>query len=142
MGNGQCASGVGEEKVSFADCDLTDLDTQFLWQDQVQTKTIKGISGGGSRATGVILTYDGKVYIVPKKGNQQLKKYPLTNKGIYKKSAWANSGSQLYFANKDWTFSWKKPSKTEGVTMEKVILNAKGEYENSLIEKIYVIGKD
>jgi len=134
--NGQCCSHAGLEKVLFKDCDLTNLDETVLWQDQVATTTATGVEGTGTLDTGLILTYDGTLYIVPKNGIQQLKK---TAAAKAKKASWSYNGSQLYFANKDWTFSYKKPSKTVGMSMEKVILNKNGEYENSLIEKIYVI---
>merc|ERR1740124_1276294 len=99
--NGQCCSHAGLEKVLFKDCDLTNLDETVLWQDQVATTTATGVKGTGTLDTGLILTYDGTLYIVPKNGIQQLKK---TAAAKAKKASWSYNGSQLYFANKDWTF--------------------------------------
>ena len=102
------------------------------------TLTLAGKTGTGEVRTGLILNYTGKLYAQPKKGFIGLKKTVTDNKALFKKSLWSVTKDQLYFATKDLVWSYKKGGKTEGIAREKVILNADGEYENSLIEKIYV----
>eukprot|EP00588_Corethron_pennatum_P031050 CAMPEP_0194338510 /NCGR_PEP_ID=MMETSP0171-20130528/79869_1 /TAXON_ID=218684 /ORGANISM="Corethron pennatum, Strain L29A3" /LENGTH=175 /DNA_ID=CAMNT_0039102679 /DNA_START=14 /DNA_END=538 /DNA_ORIENTATION=+ len=137
--SGYCASHEEIAKVTFAECDMRNLETKFLWQDQKVTTTHLGVSGTGSAHTGLILTFNGAKYAQPKKAFIALKKVSTRNKGIFKKSSWSNNGNQFYFANKDYFFSKKKCCGTQGVPMEKVILNANGEYEDSLIKKVYVM---
>jgi len=133
--NGQCCSSEAEVKVTFGVCDLTNLETKFLWQDQMLTETVAGDTGKAV-FTGLILNYSGTSYAVPKKAFIKLVKLN-TKAATYKKGSWTVGGDQIYSA-KDFFWSYNRPLKTTGIKRDKVILNADGEYENSLIEKIYV----